>query len=849
MIRSQAHQLAAVLVEPVQSRRPDFQPVSFLRELRAVTEASGTALIFDEMITGFRAHAAGCQGLFGIDADIATYGKVIGGGMPIGAVAGSARFLDGIDGGIWRYGDNSYPGAARTYFGGTFCQHPITMAASLAVLRHLKAQGPALQTTLNQRTAEFAETLNAFFAGEGLSILVSYFSSIFRFEFSGNLELFFYHMLEKGVYIWEWRNCFLSTAHTDEDLARVIRAVKESVAELRAAGILPSREKAGRLATPVRRAPQVPIRSDNQSTAANGHPAESAAGNGFWNRGKSKLGQRETAGPASRVTVRRSANQSLAFSLSYFGSYEAAYSPSKYELLIKGARFADAAGFQAIWVPERHFHEFGGLSPNPSVLAAALARETKRVQLRAGSVVMPLHHPMRVAEEWSLVDNLASGRVGVAFASGWHPHDFVFAPENYGKQREVTFAGMETVRRIWRGDPVSLRDGTGKEVDLKLHPLPSRTELPCWLTIVNNPQTYRKAGELGVGVLTNLMGQTFDELTANIAIYREALAEFGHDPDAGTVTVLLHTYIREDAAQAISEARRPLCDYLLSSMTLFKSLAQSQGLAIDLDGLSAEDREYIVQKAYDKYVAFSALIGSPDTCRPIVESLIGAGVDEIACFVDFGVPTDLALRGLPPLNELRKRWALPSGATNTTSFPMSEAQQQLWLLATVSDDGAKAYNDPAVLTIEGEIDLDAFTAALNQVIARHESLRTTVDPRGDRLIVHPPAPVTPQYIDVSAAGDPDGEVCKHLEQFNRRLIDFVNGPIFTATLLKVAVQRHVLVLGSHHLLTDGLSMLNVINELNACYVAQRRGERRGWNRLCSTATLSAGTKIRHRRPR
>ena len=832
ILRENAGELAAVLVEPVQSRRPDFQPVSFLRELRALTEASGTALIFDEMITGFRAHPAGCQGLFGIEADLATYGKIIGGGMPIGAVAGSARFLNGIDGGTWRFGDDSYPGASRTYFGGTFCQHPITMAASLAVLRHLKAQGPSLQANLNQRTDRFAETLNRFFADEGLAIRVSHFSSFFRFEFAGNLELFFYHMLAKGVYIWEWRNCFLSTAHTDEDLEHVVRAVKESVADLRAAGFLPPREPDGRPAAPAPPVSEAPTRSDKDTNGANGRPAgngvghttDNGAGNGFWNRGKSKLGQRVEASAVSRDGARRDANKPLAFSLSYFGTYEAAYSPGKYELLIEGARFADAEGFEAVWIPERHFHEFGGLSPNPSVLAAALARETKRVQLRAGSVVMPLHHPMRVAEEWSLVDNLAGGRVGVAFASGWHPNDFVFAPQSFGRQREITFEGLETVRRAWRGEPLSLRDGTGKDVDLKLHPLPSRTELPCWLTIVNNQETYRKAGELGVGVLTNLMGQTLEELTANIAVYRAALTEAGHDPQTGRVTVLLHTYVREDAEQAVREARRPLCDYLLSSMTLFKRLAQSQSLPIDLDGLSAADREYIVQKAYDKYVAFSALIGSPDTCRPIVESLVAAGVDEIACFVDFGVPTESALRGLPPLNELRKRWTAPADTTGTTSFPMSEAQQQLWLLTKVSDDGARAYNDPAVLTIDGEIDLDAFNASLSQVVARHESLRTTVDPNGGRLVVHPPAPAAVQFIDVSAAEDAEGEVHRHLEQLNRTLIDFVKGPVFTATLLKVAEQRHVLVLGSHHLLTDGMSMLNVINELNACYVSRRRGE-------------------------
>lgn len=797
-IRGIAHEIAAVFVEPVQSRRPDFQPIEFLRELRSLTEAAGVALVFDEMITGFRAHPAGCQGLFGIEADLATYGKIIGGGMPIGAVAGKAAFLDGIDGGAWRYGDQSYPAASRTYFGGTFCQHPLAMAAALSVLRHLKAEGPALQERLNERTAAFAAALNAFFESEKLAIRVSHFSSIFRFEFSGNLELFFYHMLEKGVYIWEWRNCFLSTAHTDADLERVIAAVKDTIADLRAEGFLPPRDGA-------------PVPPSPASTPAKAQTA------GFWDRGKSKLGQRDSGAMRSSALAPRIATRPLQFSLSYFGSYAAAYSPEKYALLIEGARFADAEGFEALWVPERHFHDFGGLSPNPSVLAAALARETRRISLRAGSVVAPLHHPMRVAEEWSLVDNLSGGRVGVAFASGWHPNDFVFAPQNYGRQRDITFETLDTVRTIWRGEPVTLRNGSGKDVPVTLHPLPRQKELPCWLTIVNNAETYRKAGEMGVGVLTNLMGQTVDELAANVALYRETLAAHGHDPDAGTVTVLLHTYIRDDAAQAVREARRPLCDYLLSSMTLFKQLAKSQGLAADLDGLSAADREYIVQTAYDKYVGSSALIGSPATCRPIIERLRDAGVDEIACFVDFGVPAALALEGLTPLNNVRKEWSGPPA--KTFSYPMSEAQKQLWLLAKMSEDGARAYNDPAVLAIEGNLNLDAFAKALTEVVARHESLRTTVDPNADRLIVHPPAPAAPVYIDLSASADAAQGVLSHLELCNRTLCDFVNGPVFSATLLKVAVDRHVLVLASHHLLTDGLSMVNVIGELNACYAA------------------------------
>jgi|GEM_PF-132459 len=238
-IRNLAPTLAAVMVEPVQSRNPSLQPIAFLKEVRRITEESGTALIFDEMITGFRVHPGGAQSLFGIRADLATYGKIIGGGLPLGVIAGTNRFMDGIDGGMWSYGDGSYPAAERTAFGGTFCQHPLAMAAALAVLEELEREGVALQAGLNDRTAELARTLNAFFEEAQAPIRVTSFGSMFRFEFSANLDLFFYHLLEKGLYIWEWRTCFLSTAHTEEDLARFVQVVRESVEELRQGGFIP----------------------------------------------------------------------------------------------------------------------------------------------------------------------------------------------------------------------------------------------------------------------------------------------------------------------------------------------------------------------------------------------------------------------------------------------------------------------------------------------------------------------------------------------------------------------------------------------------------------------------------
>jgi amino acid adenylation domain-containing protein len=236
ILQAQASELAAVLVEPVQSRHPALQPREFLQQLRQLTSASGTALIFDEVLLGFRIHQGGAQAWFDIQADIVTYGKIVGGGLPIGVVAGKSRFLDGIDGGCWNYGDASYPAAEKTFFAGTFNKNHLGMAVAKATLQQLKAAGRSLQSQLNKKTNQLATTLNEFFQKVNVPIKIEYFGSLFRFSFSGNLDLFFYHLLSKGIYIWEGRSCFLSTAHTDEDIQTIIQTVQDVVWEMQTGG-------------------------------------------------------------------------------------------------------------------------------------------------------------------------------------------------------------------------------------------------------------------------------------------------------------------------------------------------------------------------------------------------------------------------------------------------------------------------------------------------------------------------------------------------------------------------------------------------------------------------------------
>ncbi len=242
-IREHKDEIAGVLIETVQSRHPSHRPAEFVRELRKITAAEDMALIFDEVITGFRVHPRGMQAIYQVEPDISCYGKILGGGIPIGAVAGKSKYMDGIDGGWWQYGDDSVPEADLTFFAGTFVRHPMAMAAAKAVLTYINEQGPELQERVNQRMTDFANEMNAFFRQRAVPIEIDHYSSWFRVEAATDqqfMDLFFYHLLEKGLYVFTLhQNCFFSIEHTDEDIAKVKQAFKDATIEMQAAGFLP----------------------------------------------------------------------------------------------------------------------------------------------------------------------------------------------------------------------------------------------------------------------------------------------------------------------------------------------------------------------------------------------------------------------------------------------------------------------------------------------------------------------------------------------------------------------------------------------------------------------------------
>ncbi|HSS51044.1 MAG TPA: MupA/Atu3671 family FMN-dependent luciferase-like monooxygenase, partial [Thermoanaerobaculia bacterium] len=569
-------------------------------------------------------------------------------------------------------------------------------------------------------------------------------------------------------------------------------------------------------------------------------PAVQSPSLGFWDRqGKPAIAP-VTAVRTDRTdtadTTAEYGNREVMFSLYFFGHYPAEFRAGKYDLLFEAARYADRHGFSALWFPERHFHPFGGLSPNPSVLAGALARETERIALRAGSVVLPLHHPLRVAEEWALVDNLSGGRIGLSYASGWHPNDFALAPEAYGRHRDLMFERIEEVRRLWRGEALRVRDGAGKEVDVRIYPRPARRGLAEWITIVNNPDTWRRAGEMGVGVLTNLMGQTVEGLAGMLRIYRQALAAAGHPPEKGHVTLLLHAFLDADPAVAVERARRPFYDYLKSSVGLLQNMMASEGITADFDRLAEEDLEYMLEMAFQRYVATSALIGSPESCAPIVERLRALGVDEIACLIDFGVEPALAAAGLPVLAELKDRFAnkedgVSDSIPSPISIPLTVAQVDLYTVALAGNEALGAYYESGVLELRGPLDLRLLRRALQSEVERHEALRTVFPGflrAGGTQEILPALRLEIPLVDASGCPPERQEEIAGgwLDELAREPFDLARGPLIRASVMRLGERqslRHLLSIAVHHIVADGLSIGILLSEVFAAYESMRAG--------------------------
>jgi natural product biosynthesis luciferase-like monooxygenase protein len=335
-------------------------------------------------------------------------------------------------------------------------------------------------------------------------------------------------------------------------------------------------------------------------------------------------------------------------SLFFFSADSAEQQGNKYQMLLESAKFADEHRFAAVWTPERHFQRFGGLYGSPSVTGAALAVITKHIFIRAGSVVLPLQNPLRVAEEWAMIDNLSNGRVAISAASGWHANDFVLSPDTYQNRYADMYEKITIVQKLWRGEKVSLANGAGVKIEVNILPAPVQPELPIWLT-GQSDDTFVNAGKLGFNVLTANFSLNHDLQTfvRKAKLYRDAIQT--HHGRRGHITLMAHTFVGDNPDEIRTIARPAMAEYIKVNIEMQKDHSigtrddrgvsrKTSWVKPELSDLSEQETKKMIEfQVGNNLRSPLSFIGTFDQCAQQAERLSENGVDEIACLIDFGI--------------------------------------------------------------------------------------------------------------------------------------------------------------------------------------------------------------------
>lgn len=785
-VRQMAGEVAAIVVEPVQSRRPGFRPQAFLQQLREIADTAGCALLFDEIITGFRLAAGGAQAWYGVRADLATYGKVAGGGMPIGIIAGRARFMDAIDGGAWRYGDDSAPRQPHTFFAGTFSAHPLTMAATTATLERIKADGENLYARLEATTGDMAGRLNAWFAEHDFPIRVDHAGSLFRFVFFNNFSvefqpieanLFFYHMTLRGVYIWEGHTCFLSTAHSAADVECIVRTAIEAACALAAGGFFPdARPPASALAAI---APAtLPAAVANNAIAAAILALNEAALAAFAGA-LVRLGWSGRSAPGGN---------SLLAALGVTKQHASLLGRMLEQLSLSGALTEQDGHLQAVTPLDALA---AGLDARLAALPAAAGKEIAALMTRCAGEL-----PAVLTGKRDAVEILFQSE---AFA--WLTRLYTSAPgADVAIDRLIdtisAHGTADTPLRI-----IEVGAGTGAIARRLLQQIGGRP-LEYWFTDISPAFLARAERELA-------------------------------DPRL--------RYFRFDAEHSPLSQNIPThhFDLVVASNVVHATRHLGQTLA-NLNQLLLDDGAILLHECTEAHAWLDLIFGITDgwwqredhDLRPNHPLLTTAAWQATLNAAGF--------QGAEPLVVSGGQAVFHAQPARLLRLPMSAAQRQILVHLETSDDIAPAYNEAMLCGIRGQLNKDALTSAWAHVLSRHPTLRAHVAVDCSSFEVAPERPGALETVDFSALGEQSGQrALDWISVRQRSAFDPLQGPLLDAWLLKLADDEHWLFVIAHHLIVDGLSYGRLLDEVWASYAARLAGSAPALRPVLPAATACA----------
>jgi natural product biosynthesis luciferase-like monooxygenase protein len=344
----------------------------------------------------------------------------------------------------------------------------------------------------------------------------------------------------------------------------------------------------------------------------------------------------------------------MKFAVYAMPSYDTSFGLTQGEFLRKTVdQFvsAEALGYDSVWVNEHHFHSYGGLFPSLPAILSALSQRTTRVRLGTSVVVLPLHHPLDVAEEMAMVDLLSNGRLDLGIGRGFVEHDYQVFGVDYTDAQDRLKESIDIVRQAWTGDTFSFKGRYWNVDNVQVWPRPEQQpHPPIWLAVAGNPASLDFAAAEGFSVVTTGHSRTPEKLAPLAQHYREAWQAAGHTapPD---LAVHYHCVIAEDRAEA-----RRIAEHGLHVHNRLNH--ETRSLSKDVPGPEPEHPpvEALVEDA-------RMLCGTPEDVINILRRAADAtGLTEAHCLFQFGSVTfDQAQRSL----ELFAREVMPKFAGNT----------------------------------------------------------------------------------------------------------------------------------------------------------------------------------------
>lgn len=279
----------------------------------------------------------------------------------------------------------------------------------------------------------------------------------------------------------------------------------------------------------------------------------------------------------------------------------------QFDIMVRAEEF----GFDSLWPAEHHFSEYGYCA-SPAVTLAALATRTQNIRLGTGVVVLPLNHPLRVAEDYAMIDLLSGGRVDLGVGRGYQPHEFAGYGVDQSRSRDMFHEGIEIIQKAWTGETFSYDGEFYKFDQLSVRPKPlQKPHPPIWMASLS-PQTFEMCGRYGFNLMcAPVFGFNVNQGAAFIEEYREALRSHGRDPAEFEIAGLVITYVAETTQQALDDFAEGVMWYY---KTFAKYIAPPPGQpAVPSYEMYTAARDRLAAAEWDHIVESGSVVcGSPD---------------------------------------------------------------------------------------------------------------------------------------------------------------------------------------------------------------------------------------------